>query len=144
MERHHRGLRASLSQSPRLHAQVRYSSNNRQPTMDKKDQQVANARTGQKRRRPTTERLGETQLRWEKLTDNTKWRSRAGGGSTPSTLSSHFKEKQENVEERDRQVEAQSNAVKATNTGSTSRTERRSDSNHTRKSHERRVRQSEI
>ncbi len=42
-----------------------------------------------------------------------------------------------------RQVAAQSNAVEAMNTESTSSTERRSDSKHTRKSHERRVRQSE-
>ena len=74
---------------------VRYSSNNRQPTMDKVDQQVANTRTGRKRRRPTMESLGETQLRWKKLTDNTKWRFRAGGGSTPSTLSSHLKKARE-------------------------------------------------
>ena len=74
---------------------VRYSSNNRQPKMDKVDQQVANTRTGRKRRRPTTESLGETQLRWKKLTDNTKWRFRAGGGSTPSTLSSHLKKARE-------------------------------------------------
>jgi hypothetical protein len=88
---------------------LRYSSNNSQPTIDKVGQQVANTRTGWKRQLPTTENLGETQLHCKKLTDNTKWRFRAGGGSTPLTLSSHLK-KQENVEERGRQVAAQSNS----------------------------------
>jgi hypothetical protein len=74
---------------------VPYSSNNRQPTMDKVDQQVANTRNGRKRRRPMMESLGETQLCWKKLTDNTKWIFRAGGGSTPSTLSSHLKKARE-------------------------------------------------
>jgi hypothetical protein len=74
---------------------VRYSSNNSQPTIDKVDQQVANTRTGWKRRLPTTENFGETQLHWKKLTDNTKWRFRSGGGSTPSTLASHLKKARE-------------------------------------------------
>jgi hypothetical protein len=47
---------------------IRYYSTNRQSTMDKVDQQVATARTCRKRRRPTTESLGETQLRWKMLT----------------------------------------------------------------------------
>jgi hypothetical protein len=65
-----------------------YSSNNCQPTMDKVDQQ---ALTSRKRRQPTTVSLGEIQLCWKKLTDNTKWRFRAWGVSTPLTLSSHLK-----------------------------------------------------
>jgi hypothetical protein len=36
-----------------------------------------------------------TQLRWKKLTDDTKWRSRAEGGSTPSTLSFQLKKARE-------------------------------------------------
>jgi hypothetical protein len=54
-----------------------------------------------------------------------------------------MEEAQENGEERGRQVAAQNNAVVAMNTESTHRTEGRSDSNHARKSHERRVIQSE-
>ncbi len=72
---------------------ILYSSSNCKPAMDKVDQQVPNARTSRKQRRPTKESIGEMRLRWKKLKDNSKWRSRGrpGGNATPSTLSSHIK-----------------------------------------------------
>ncbi len=72
---------------------IRYSSSNRKPTADKVEQQVTNARTSRKRRCPTTASIEELRLRWTKLKDNSKWRSRGrpGGCATPSTLSSHIK-----------------------------------------------------
>jgi hypothetical protein len=72
---------------------IQYSSSNCRPTADKVEQQMPNARTGRKRRRPTTESIEELQLLWTKLKDNSKWRSRGrpGGCATPSTLSSHIK-----------------------------------------------------
>jgi hypothetical protein len=38
---------------------IRYSSSNSKPTADKVEQQMPNARTGRKRRRPTTESIEE-------------------------------------------------------------------------------------
>ena len=76
---------------------IRYSGSNRKPAMDKVDQQMPNARTGRKRRRPTTESIGELRLRWKKLKGNSKWRARGrtGGDATSSTLSSHIKKARE-------------------------------------------------
>jgi hypothetical protein len=72
---------------------IRYSSSNSKPTADKVEQQMPNARTYRKRRRPTTESIEELCMQWTTLKDNSKWRSRGrpGGGATPSTLSSHIK-----------------------------------------------------
>jgi hypothetical protein len=72
---------------------IRYSSSNCKPTTVKVEQQMPNAKTCRKRRRPTKESKMETRLRWKKLKDNSKWRSRGrpGGDATPSTLASHIK-----------------------------------------------------
>jgi hypothetical protein len=83
---------ASVRALAYLH-RIRYSSSNRNPTPDKLEQQMLNARTSRKRRRPRTESMEEMRQRWTKLKDNSKWRSRGrpGGCATPSTLSSHIK-----------------------------------------------------
>ncbi len=88
--------------------------------MDKVDQQAANARTGWKRRRPTTESLGDTHMRFKNLTDNTNLEQ---GAARHHRHYHPTDKKQENREERGRQVTAQNNAVEATNTESPSRTE---------------------
>jgi ribonuclease HI len=83
---------ASVRALAYLH-RIRYSSSNRKPTPDKLEQQMLNARTSRKRRRPRTESMEEMRQRWTKLKDNSKWRSRGrpGGCATSSTLSSHIK-----------------------------------------------------
>ncbi len=65
--------------------EIRYSSSNSKPAMDKVVQEVPSARNGRKRRRPTTESIGELLLRWKKLKENSKWRPRGrpGGDATP-------------------------------------------------------------